>query len=196
MTRSLERSAARFFLPVVGCWLWSWPAVARESSELSFSASAQAFYGALPAASDSVNPYGPGLGVRAAVTLPLPIYLGASYEHFFGGDPSEWASIDSVGIEATTDQVSVWVGYSLALDGVTVTPRWGLGYAQVNLVTDDDGQLLRKFSEAGFILSPALELTFPVGVAELVLEGRYSFVPEELAQADALMIGVGFGASF
>ena len=39
-----------------------------------------------------------------------------------------------------------------------------------------------------------MQLVFPVGPASLLVEGRYSIVPEEVAEADALFIGVGFGA--
>ena len=48
-------------------------------------------------------------------------------------------------------------------------------------------------SEGAVVVSPAIDLAFPVGAASFILEGRYSFLPASLVAADVLMIGVGFG---
>ena len=178
----------------------SLPSVARagEPAELSYSGSVGAFYGGLPAASDSVNPYGMGLGLRLGSTLPVGLYLALSYEHFFGGEPSEVSNIYAYEREATTEQLQGWVGYELPLDGITLRPCLGLGAAYMQeqtLTTDQQGGRERSEEDAfGFVASPALQLIFPVGPASLLVEGRYSIVPEAVAEADALLVGVGFGA--
>jgi hypothetical protein len=164
---------------------------------LSYSVSAGALYGQLPGASNSVNPFGVGLGLRAGMVLPQRIYFGLSYEHFFGGQPFGFANVASYEIEATLDQLQGWVGYQLALDGVTLRPSFGLGAAYVQqetLTTDDRGRERTEDAALGVVASPALQLVFPVGAASMLVEGRYSMVPESVAEGDGLLIGVGFGA--
>lgn len=169
----------------------------RSGNELSYSGSAGAFYGGLPDASDSLNPYGVGLGLRLGITLPQQIYLGVSYEHFFGGEGGSYADIAAYEKDATLDQLAAWVGYELPLDGVTLRPCLGLGAAYMQeetLTTDARGQERSEDSALGFVVSPALQLQFPVGPASILIEGRYTIVPEAVAEADAVLIGVGFGA--
>ena len=48
-------------------------------------------------------------------------------------------------------------------------------------------------SEGAVVVSPAIDLAFPVGAASFILEGPHSFLPASLVAADVLMIGVGFG---
>jgi len=168
------------------------------SSNLTYSASVSGFYGMLPDASSSLNPYGAGLGLRLGITLPVRLYFGVSYEHFFGGEPVRYSNVVAWESEATVDQVEGWVGYQLPLDGVTLRPCLGIGAAYMReetLVTDMRGQQERSEEDAlGIVVSPALQLAFPIGAASFLVEGRYSIVPEDVAEADALFIGVGFGA--
>jgi hypothetical protein len=172
-----------------------------ESSEgrgaLSYSVSAGAFYGELPNASNSVNPFGVGLGLRVGMALPQRLYFGLSYEHFLGGQPFAFANIAAYEIEATLDQLQGWVGYQLALDGVTLRPCFGIGAAYVQeetVTTDAQGRERSEHVALGVVASPALQLVFPVGAASLLVEGRYSMVPESVAAGDGLLVGVGFGA--
>lgn len=158
-------------------------------------------YGLLPDASDSLNPYGAGIGVRVGITLPVQLYIGLSYEHFFGGEPERRANVVAWESEATLDQTQAWLGYQLPLDGVTLRPSLGVGVAYMQEETLIYGQQpgnpeeeRTEESALGFVWSPALQLAFPVGPASLLVEGRYSLVPEDVAEADALLIGVGFGA--
>jgi hypothetical protein len=169
----------------------------REPGALSYSGSAGALYGGLPGASDSVNPFGVGLGLRLGVTLPGRLYFGLSYEHFFGGPPSRFSNIAAYETEATLDDLQAWVGYQLPLDGVTLRPCLGIGagYKQEEtLTTDARGQERSEENALGVVASGALQLIFPVGPASMLIEGRYSMVPEALAEADGLLVGVGFGA--
>lgn len=168
-----------------------------ERGALSYSVSAGALYGELPGASDSVNPYGMGIGLRAGMALPQRIYFGLTYEHFFGGQPYAFANIAAYEMEATLDQLQGWVGYQLALDGITLRPCFGVGAAYMQeetLTTDARGRERTEEDALGVVASPALQLVFPVGAASLLVEGRYSMVPESVAEGDALLVGVGFGA--
>ena len=73
----------------------------------------------------------------------------------------------------------------------------GLGVAYMQeetLTTDARGQERSEEKALGVVASAALQLIFPVGPASILVEGRYSMVPEELAEADGLLVGVGFGA--
>jgi hypothetical protein len=182
------------------CW-YPKAAFARERRELSLSASVQVFYGDLPGTDGAfdLNPYGPGLGVRGAVTLPVSIYFALSYEHFFGGEPTHWANIVSVRNEATIDQATAWGGYQLDFEGITLRPCLGLGYAYAvkkDTVTERGAVRHERESDDYVVVTPALAFATPVGPASFVVEGRYSFLPETLARADALLIGVGFGVDF
>lgn len=170
-------------------------------SDLSYSGSLSGIYGLLPGASDSLNPYGAGIGLRLGITLPVRLYLGLSYEHFFGGEPVRLANIVAWESEATVDEAQAWLGYQLPLDGITLRACLGLGVAYLQEETLVYGMQTASpeperstESALGFVWSPALQLAFPVGAASLLVEGRYSIVPEEVAEADALFLGVGFGA--
>jgi hypothetical protein len=172
-------------------------AVAPDAA-VSFSASVQAFYAGMPDATGSLDPFGPGLGVRAGLTLPNALYLGVSYEHFFGAGPQGWVGAYSVDAEASLDEVQAWVGYELALDGVSLRPQLGLGYvySREEIVADRAPVAERSTSSAhGVVVSPTLQLAFPVGPAWLLVDGRYAIIPEAVANGDALMIGVGFGVA-
>jgi len=173
------------------------PPPSEPSSDLAYSASVSGHYGMLPDASSSLNPYGAGLGLRLGITLPVRIYFGLSYVHFFGGEPVRRANVVSWESEATIDQVEGWVGYQVSLDGVTLRPCLGVGAAYMQeetVVTDmQGGQERREPDAVGLVVSPALQLIFPIGGPSFLIEGRYSIVPEDVAEADALSIGVGFG---
>jgi hypothetical protein len=173
------------------------PPQEEPSTGVAYSGSVSGLYGMLPDASDSLNPYGAGLGLRLGITLPVRLYFGVSYEHFFGGEPVSYANVVAWETEATVDQVQGWVGYQLPLDGVTLLPCLGIGAAYMQketLVTDMRGEQERTEEDAvGLVVAPALQLVFPIGGPSLLVEGRYSIVPEDVAEADALSIGVGFG---
>jgi hypothetical protein len=165
-------------------------------AEVSFSASLQAFYASMPDSTGELDPFGLGVGVRAGVTLPIALYLGLSYEHFFGG-PSAWAGEYYGEQQASLDEVQAWLGYDLALDGVSIRPLLGLGYVYSRvestavLGTVED----QSRSAYGGVISPTLQLAFPVGPAWLLVDGRYAIIPDAVANGDALMIGVGFGVA-
>ncbi len=132
-----------------------------------------------------VNPYGPGLGVRAGVTLPASLYLGASLDYFFGD------SVDIAGVDVNRSllQVLANVGYDAGLGPLTLRPSLGLGLAQSNA---EIGPL--DESESDFVLSPGAEAIVGLGLLTVSGEVRYNKVFVD-GDFDGLYFGVGLGFS-
>src|SRR4051794_10315238 len=74
---------------------------------LTFSGSVRGLYGSATGDLDR-NPYGAGLGLRLGVTLPASIYLGGSFDYFFGA--SENAGLDTE-ISSSILQLMARAGY-------------------------------------------------------------------------------------
>ena len=74
-----------------------------------------------------LNPYGIGIGLRGGVTLPAALYLGASFDYFFG------ESDDAIDIEFNLYQVMGNVGYDIGLGPLTLRPSLGLGVASISV---------------------------------------------------------------
>lgn len=151
---------------------------------LTLSASLRGLYG--PGSGDPiVNPYGPGLGVRAGVTLPTSWYLGASLDYFFG-ESEEIAGID---VDASLLQVMGNVGYDAGLGPLTLRPSLGLGLAQNDV---EGGEF--DDSKSSFALSPGAEAIVGLGLLSVSGEVRYNWVFVD-GDFDGLYFGVGLGFS-
>lgn len=132
-----------------------------------------------------VNPYGPGLGVRAGITLPASLYLGASLDYFFG-ESEDVAGID---VSASLLQLMANVGYDAGLGPLTLRPSLGLGLAQSNVeggAFDD--------SKGNFVLSPGAEAIIGLGLLSVSGEVRYNKVFVD-GDFDGIYFGVGLGFS-
>lgn len=151
---------------------------------LTISGSLRGLYGSA-LGDPALNPYGPGLGLRAGVTLPTSLYLGASLDYFFG----ESEEVEGVDISASLLQVMANVGYDLGLGPLTLRPSLGLGLAQSNAEAADIDT-----SEANFALSPGAEAIVGLGLLSVSGEVRYNkvFADDDL---DGLYFGVGLGFS-
>jgi hypothetical protein len=151
---------------------------------LTLSASLRGLYGTAFGEPDA-NPYGPGLGVRAGVTLPASLYLGASLDYFFG-DSAEIAGVD---ISQSLLQVMANVGYDAGFGPLTLRPSLGLGLAQSNVEIGPVDE-----SESDFLLSPGAEAIVGLGLLSVSGELRYNkiFVDEDF---DGWYFGVGLGFS-
>jgi hypothetical protein len=132
------------------------------------------------------SPYGPGLGLRAGLTLPASLYLGASLDYFFG----ESATIGGLDASASLFQVLGHVGYDAGFGPLTLRPSLGFGYAQ-NTV---DLEGLGDASASDFVLSPGAELFIGLGLLSVSGEIRYNTVFSD-SGVDALILGVGLGFS-
>lgn len=151
---------------------------------LTLSASLRGLYGSA-FGDPEANPYGPGIGVRAGVTLPSSLYLGASLDYFFG-DSVEIAGAD---VNRSLLQVLANVGYDAGLGPLTLRPSIGLGLAQANA---EIGPL--DESESNFVLSPGAEAIVGLGLLSVSGEVRYNKVFVD-GDFDGLYFGVGLGFS-
>jgi hypothetical protein len=151
---------------------------------LTLSASLRGLYGS-SFGEPALDPYGPGIGVRAGVTLPASLYLGASLDYFFGESES-LAGIDS---SASLLQVLGNVGYDAGFGPLTLRPSLGFGLAQssVELGAVDE-------TDGNFVLSPGAELFIGLGLLSVSGEVRYNKIFAD-GDTDALVLGVGLGFS-
>jgi hypothetical protein len=158
---------------------------------ITLSGSVRGLYGSAVADSD-LNPYGLGLGLRAGVTLPMSLYLGASFDYFAGESEEILGADISVGIY----QLMANVGYDLGLGPIPLTlrPSLGFGYSHLNAdVGDADIQIGSEDSESDFVLSPGAELILGLGLLTLSAEARYNKVFAD--DSDGVILGVGVGFS-
>lgn len=133
-----------------------------------------------------LNPYGLGLGLRGGVTLPSALYLGASFDYFFGD------SDDAIDVEVSLYQLMGNVGYDLGLGPLTLRPSLGLGVATSSV--ELGGPLSIDESESDFVLSPGAEGIIGLGLLSVSAEVRYNKIFAD-GDADALIMGVGVGFS-
>jgi hypothetical protein len=150
---------------------------------LTLSGSVRGLYGS--ALDDPLlNPYGPGIGLRAGVTLPASLYLGASLDFFFG----ESDTIAGVDTSSSLFQVLANVGYDAGFGPLTLRPSLGLGLAD----TSTEVAVVER-SEGSFVLSPGAELIIGLGLLSVSGEVRYNKIFDD--DVDGLIFGVGVGFS-
>jgi len=139
-----------------------------------------------------VNGYGPGLGVSAGVTLPLSLYIGASFDYFFGETVSFNAGPD---VSRGSSQLLARVGYDLGLGPLTLRPELGLGalFSNVKVEGGPPEAPHRDITANGTVLAPALEAFFGLGLLNVNAEARYELVAGD--NSNALVLGLGLGVS-
>ncbi|HEU4579609.1 MAG TPA: outer membrane beta-barrel protein [Polyangiaceae bacterium] len=162
---------------------------ARALPLVTISGSARGLYGS-PADDLRLNPYGGGIGLRLGVTLPASLYLGGSFDYFFGESETNTAEIEQ---SVSLLQVMARVGYDLGIGSVTLRPQLGLGLAQSAV---DFGGL--STSESDFALAPGAEFIFGLGLLSLSAEANYNvvFAGDEEQVTNAWILGLGLGVSF
>lgn len=134
-----------------------------------------------------LNPYGIGIGLRGGVTLPSALYLGASFDYFFGD------SDDALDVDFNLYQLMGNIGYDLGLGPLTIRPSLGLGVANTSVEGDVLGVSIDD-SNSDFVLSPGAEGIIGLGFLSVSAEVRYNKVFAD-GDADALIMGLGFGFS-
>jgi hypothetical protein len=150
---------------------------------ITLSGSARGLYG-VPTADLPLNPYGLGVGLRGGVTLPASLYLGASFDYFFG----ESETIAGIETSVSLLQLMAHLGYDLGVGPFTLRPSLGLGLAEVS------GEALGfENSESDFVASPGAEFLIGLGLLSVSAEARYNKVFAD--DADGLVLGVGLGFS-
>lgn len=153
---------------------------------LTISGSAKGLYGS-PTGDAELNPYGIGLGLRLGVTLPASLYLGASYDYFFGESDTN-ATLD---VSSSLQQFMGRVGYDLGLGPLTLRPQLGLGLAQAS---SELGPVEDTASE--FVAAPGVEFSFGLGLLSIGAEVSYNKVfTDDEVEADGVILGIGLGFS-
>jgi len=158
---------------------------------LTFSASARGLYGSA-VGDQELNPYGPGLGLRAGVTLPMSLYLGASFD-YFAGETQTVANFDTT---VAIYQLMADVGYDIGFGPLTLRPVLGLGYANTSVDFSGGGSGLsfEDNSSSDFVLAPAAEFIIGLGLLSVGAEIRYNKVFAD-DDRDAVVLGIGLGIS-
>jgi hypothetical protein len=159
---------------------------------LTLSGSARLLYGS-SLGSPFVTPYGVGFGLRAGVTLPLSLYLGASFDYFFGQSKDDAVQMLASGekLSTSTTQVLGNVGYDLGFGPLTLRPSLGLGLSDSSLKSAG-----RSNSDARFVASPGAELIVGLGLLTASAEARYNKVFSDAgSDGDAVVLGIGLGIS-
>jgi hypothetical protein len=153
---------------------------------LTISGSARGLYGS-PTGDAELNPYGVGLGLRLGVTLPASLYLGGSFDYFFG----ESETVLNEDVSLAILQLMGRVGYDLGVGPITLRPQIGFGYAQSS---SELGPI--ESSESDFVLAPGVEFTFGLGLLSIGAEASYNkvFAGDDV-EADAVVLGLGLGFS-
>jgi hypothetical protein len=141
---------------------------------------------------ETVNGYGPGLGLSAGVTLPLSLYVGASFDYFFGETVSFNAGPD---VSRASSQLLARVGYDLGLGPLTLRPELGLGalFSKVKVEGGEPETSDRDLTANGTVLAPALEAFFGLGLLNVNAEARYELVAGD--NSNAVVLGLGLGVS-
>lgn len=150
---------------------------------LTLSGSVRGLYGS-SVGDAPASAYGPGLGVRAGVTIPSSLYLGASLDYFFG------ESVEVLGVETSASllQYMAHVGYDLGFGPLTLRPGLGVGLATVSVES-----VGLEASESEFVASPGVEGIVGLGLLTVSAEARYNKVFAD--DSDAVVLGVGVGFS-
>ncbi len=179
MSRLAAGSCVATFIAVVAA-----PNDAQALPLLTVSGSLRGLYGAA-LGDPRPSAYGPGLGLRAGLTLPMALYVGGSFDYFFGD------SADVLGTEASASllQLMAHAGYDLGLGPLTLRPSLGLGLAQTSV---DVG--IADTTEGDFVLSPGAELIVGLGFWSVSAEARYNKIFVD-GDGDALVFGAGLGFS-
>jgi hypothetical protein len=155
---------------------------------LTLSGSVRGLYGS-PSGDPDRNPYAAGLGLRLGVTLPVSIYLGGSFDYFFG--ESENAGLDTE-ISNSILQLMARAGYDIGVGPVTLRPELGFGLSSAKTSVGDVDN-----SESKYALAPGAEVAFSLGLLSLSAEASYDVVLAGNANSspNALVLGVGLGFS-
>jgi hypothetical protein len=129
-------------------------------------------YGLDMTSGDTLSPWGLGLGLHGGYTLPNAVFLGGSFEYFFG----EKIGDDQNGASANLWQLSAEGGYDLGIDAVVLRPKLGLGIANVHVKS-----CAPAMSEAGGTNCTSHKkaaLAFLPGATFIVLPGRFSLTAD------------------
>lgn len=139
-----------------------------------------------------LNPWASGLGLDVGYTLPNAIYLGGSFEYFFG------SSEEVLGITATSNvwQLSAEGGYDFGIgQSFVIRPKVGFGVAGVAWTFEScplDAEC-ENIKETKAAILPGATFLFFASKFSLALDVRYAVVLTDSALKGLIFsFGVGF----
>jgi len=149
-------------------------------------------YGALVSDGEP-NPWGTGLGFDVGYTLPQAVYLGASFEYFFGG------SIDSgVGssLKSNIWQLSAEGGYDVGLgESFVIRPKVGVGIASARTSFEgcSAGVACDDTTKTKALIAPGLRFMLFTDRVSVSFDVRYALVVMDPSpKAVIFAAGIGF----
>jgi len=140
------------------------------------------------------NPWATGLGLDVGYTLPQAVYLGASFEYFFGG------SVDlGLGVKAKSNiwQLSAEGGYDVGLgENFVIRPKVGLGIASAKSSVDGCPTGLtcpEAATKTKPLVAPGVTFMLFTEKVSVALDVRYALVlADPSPKAVIFAAGVGF----
>lgn len=139
-----------------------------------------------------INPYGFGLELAAGATLPLSLYVGASFDAFFGETESLGSGLD---VSRSCYQLMGNLGYDFGLGPLTLRPELGVGYSLGTIESKGGAQNVsaRDVSTNGAIVAPGAEFFVGLGLLNLSAQARYQLVTG--TNSNSVVLGLGVGVS-
>ena len=148
-------------------------------------------YGAMLSDGD-LNPWASGLGLDVGYTLPNAVYLGASFEYFFGSSQQ----LLGIKLDANLWQLSAEGGYDFGIgQSFVIRPKVGVGVASVDwkfegCASDDPCESVNKTKA---MIAPGATFLFFASKFSLALDVRYDIVLADPALKGLIFsFGVGF----
>lgn len=136
------------------------------------------------------NPWGTGLGVEAGYTLPNAIYLGGSFDYFFG------KKVENAGgsVSGNLWQIMAEGGYDLGLGGnVVIRPKVGIGTASLMNEVCLPPAGCSSNSETDLAVAPGATFIVIASKFSVSLDFRYDLVFADAETAKALIFSAGIG---
>jgi hypothetical protein len=145
--------------------------------------------------------YNIGLGVRGGYTLPMNLYLGATFIYHLGKSED----VPGGSMKANVYYFGVEAGYAIAAGPVAVRPYLGLGQLTAKSSVPDYTDPITGVVVSGggsngyFTIWPGVTALFPIGPAFVGADLRYNIVtglPEGADSANAFSAFLTGGMSF
>lgn len=137
-----------------------------------------------------VNPWATGLGIDLGYTLSNAVFVGGSFEYFFG------SSVEEAGLEASANlwQAMAEGGYDVGLgDNLVIRPKVEAGIAGVSTELCPVGGSCNEDSETAFALAPGGTFLLLTTNFSLSLDARYELVFAEGETLNGLILSIGIG---
>jgi hypothetical protein len=146
-----------------------------------------------------VNPFGPGLGITAGVSMRPGLYLGADFNYFWGGSRTTAGVNAGASVHANIYDVLGEIGYDLWVGRAGILrPKVGLGIGIARGTfcgsTGFTGACATD-SKSGFTFAPGVEYEHFFGPGFLSLEAKWQDVMLSGPDASAVVLGIGIGAA-